>query len=635
MCGIVGFWGPGHGHAQMLRDLHAGINALRHRGPDDSGSWDDDKLAVGLGHTRLSILDLSSHGKQPVLSGDGRLVMVYNGEVYNFREIRGQLEARGHRFQGCGDSEVIIAAFREWGAKAIHRFIGMFAIAVWDNETRELLLVRDRVGVKPLYYGVAGRTLCFASELKALRSFTHWQPRVRTAAVSEFLQYGYIHAPTTIYESVFMLPPGSMLRVRESCATQVETYWTLDDEKYELVNDGFEDNTPRDLEALLGDAFTKRLIADVPVGVFLSGGIDSSLVAALLKKYSHQEIHTFTIGFEDLNYDEAPWAKKVAQHLGTKHTELYLSADRGKEVFEKWAQLYDEPFGDSSGIPTYLVSSLAREHVKVALSADGGDELFAGYDHYTLAPQRTALLRRLPVAVRKTLAWTLGKLSPATLRSIFGSVPGRVVGFKLGDRLVKLRGVLPEVLPPQVFDLSVSHWLPSEADRLVGKNADSRLQTSDYPGTFEEQMMRWDFAHYLPGDILTKVDRASMAVGLECREPFLDHRVVRKAFSMELEDKIRPFGQKSALKEILYRHVPRQLVDRPKQGFSIPLPQWLAGGFEAEIDRLLNPDVILKHGLVDPDLVGLAVKELRFGDRININRIWLLLVLAIWAETWL
>jgi asparagine synthase (glutamine-hydrolysing) len=631
MCGITGYWVREGQSDQFWEDLPRAISSLHHRGPDDKGIWRNSQ-GVGLGHTRLAILDLSELGHQPMISPDGRVAMVFNGEVYNFREVRRDLESKGYTFRGSGDSEVVLAAFREWGEKAVQRFIGMFAIAFWDEENQKLSLFRDRLGVKPLYYGWDGRNFWFGSELKALRAFRHWQPAIDRQALGEFFQYGYIGDPRSIYQQVYKLPPGHWLELKVTGEPVVQRYWSVLDAAGKSLT-GSEEELKEQLEALLIDAFRYRMVSDVPVGVFLSGGIDSSTVTAILQHHSGQSIHTFTIGFKEDQFDESPWARRVAEYLGTQHTEYLLSVDRAKDILPRWAILYDEPFGDSSGIPTLLVSKVAREHVKVALSADGGDELFGGYMNYDLLPRRLATLQRIPSWLR-SLAGTLLKAMPGDVMTILGQVLPAGKSYKMKNRLMKLAHILPKVDPAQFFDLSLSYWMAPEVDDLIGGYYPQRDLLNVYTGSYEEQMMLWDLHHYLPADILTKVDRASMAVSLEGREPLLDHRLVEFAFRLPLNLRRGHLGSKHLLRKILYQYVPRELVDRPKHGFGIPLREWLLGDLSDLLDHYLDPMRIHHAGILNPKLVQRILYEFKKGRSIDVNQIWLLLVFEMWREKW-
>ncbi|HWP47313.1 MAG TPA: asparagine synthase (glutamine-hydrolyzing) [Candidatus Limnocylindrales bacterium] len=632
MCGITGYWArEGQSEDKFWEDLPRAVTSLHHRGPDDKGLWRNSQ-GVGLGHTRLSILDLSERGHQPMVSQDGQIAMVFNGEVYNFREIRKDLEAKGYTFCGSGDSEVVLAAFCEWREKAVERFIGMFAIAFWDGKNQKLYLFRDRLGVKPLYYGWDGRNFWFGSELKALRAFRHWQPDIDRQALGEFFQYGYISDPRSIYRQVRKLPPGHWLILRKTGEPIVQPYWSVLDALDNPLR-GPEKELENQLESLLIDAFRYRLVSDVPVGVFLSGGIDSSTVTAILQRHSGQSIHTFTIGFKENQFDESPWARRVAEHLGTHHTEYLLSVDQAKDILPRWATLYDEPFGDSSGIPTWLVSKVAREQVKVALSADGGDELFGGYTSYDFIPRKVATLQRIPGWLWNMVGTPL-KVIPRDVLILLGRILPAGKGYKMIDRLIKLKYILPTLDPAQFFDLASSHWIVPEIDDLIGGYSPQRHLLDVYTGSYEEQMMLWDLHYYLPADILTKVDRASMAVSLEGREPLLDHRLVEFAFRLPLNLRRGHLGSKHLLRRILYKYVPRELVDRPKQGFGIPLREWLLGDLLDLLDYYLDPIRIRNAGILNPKLVQRTVYEFKRGHSIDVNRIWLLLVFEMWREKW-
>ncbi|HEX6635445.1 MAG TPA: asparagine synthase (glutamine-hydrolyzing), partial [Usitatibacter sp.] len=471
MCGITGYWVRRGDPSPWLADLGAAVESLRQRGPDDSGVWVRPGARVALGHTRLSILDLSPAGHQPMRSADGALVMAFNGEVYNFAAVRSELEALGHRFRSSGDSEVVLAAYAQWGVAAAERFVGMFAIAIWSERERRLVLLRDRMGVKPLYYAWDGRTFWFGSELKALRAFSRWECEVDRDALGEYLQFGYISAPRAIYRHVAKLLPGHWLELGEVGEPAVRAYWAPPCGEPAL--DMPEEELERRLETVLVDAFRYRMVSDVPVGVFLSGGIDSSLVAALLQRYGGGEVRTFTIGFEDARFDESPHARRVAEHLGTRHRSRIVTASDMKDVLANWADLFDEPFGDTSGVPTYLVSKMAREHVKVALSADGGDELFCGYAHYGVVLDRHRALSRWPGAARRAFAAPLSVFDRARLQAAADRLPlpagtRHAARRTVLERLAKLSVMLPQVDAPTLYDLAMSLWTPWEIAGLLG-----------------------------------------------------------------------------------------------------------------------------------------------------------------------
>ncbi len=626
MCGITGYWTRRGDPNSWLADLAASVESLKPRGPDDSGVWVRNGGRVALGHTRLSILDLSPLGHQPMRSPDGALTMVFNGEVYNFSIVRAELEALGHRFRSSGDSEVILAALQEWGVKAVDKFIGMFAIAVWNEREHRMLLLRDRMGVKPLYYAFDGSHFWFGSELKALRAFSGWKPEIDRDALGEYLQYGYISAPRSIYRNVRKLLPGHWLELGEVGEPVARPYWTPP--AAEPTLEGSEEELEHRLERLLVDACRYRMVSDVPVGVFLSGGLDSSLVTALLQRYTGGEVRTFTIGFDDPRYDESRWAKKVAQHLGTHHTEKIVTAKDMLGVMGEWAGLFDEPFGDQSGVPTYLVSKMAREHVKVALSADGGDELFCGYSHYGVVLEREQSLAKIPSLMRSAVS----ALPVGALRGIGGHRMRRQVV----ERIEKLHVLFPKLDRPTMYDLAMSFWTPWDIASLLHHQPVPR-ERIEAP-LFADQMVRCDLRHYLPDDILVKVDRTTMASGLEGREPLLDHRLVEFALRLPPEMRRGTLGTKHLLRKVLYRHVPRDLIDRPKQGFAIPLSSWLRGDLAHLVDDYLSPARVREGGLMDPQMVSDTIRNFRQGgpenDRLDVQKLWLLVAFEMWREKW-
>ena len=643
MCGITGYWSRRGDPGRWLTDLGASVAALKQRGPDDSGVWVRPGGRVGLGHTRLSILDLSPLGHQPMRSADGSLMMVFNGEVYNFAAIRCELESLGHRFRSSGDSEVILAAFEQWGVKAAEKFIGMFAIALWNERERRMLLLRDRMGVKPLYYAWNGNVFWFGSELKALRAFEAWPAEIDRDALGEYLQFGYVSAPRSIYRGVSKLLPGHWLEIGEVGEPVSHRYWTLPTPGAQPFEES-EAELERHLEFLLIDAFRYRMVADVPVGVFLSGGIDSSCVAAILQKYGGSQVHTFTIGFDDPRYDEAPYARRVAQHLGTRHTEQIVTARDMDKVLLEWAGIFDEPFGDSSGVPTYLVSKLAREQVKVALSADGGDELFSGYEHYRVVAEREQALARVPYGSRELAGKAIEMIGPSRLQSLVDALPmsGSLrhrLRRDVVERLDKLRVMFPELDRGLIYDLSMSSWTPWEISPLLGGYNAGRDALEARAATYADQMAASDLRHFMPDDILVKVDRTTMASGLEGREPFLDHRLVEFAARLPLELRRGPLGAKHLVRKVLYKHVPREILERPKQGFGIPLASWLRGELAPLIHEYLSPQRIRDQGIFDPALVTRAVRNFREGgpgnDRLDMQKLWYLISFQLWHERWM
>jgi len=633
MCGIVGIWAQNQSEDRIRADLTQAVATLRHRGPDDQGIWVNSS-GLGLGHTRLSILDLSELGHQPMISKDGRLAIVFNGEVYNFAEIRDTLISAGHSFAGSGDTEVVLHAFKEWGSDAVQRFIGMFAIALWDQQEQTLELVRDRIGVKPLYFGWKDNSLCFGSELKALRAFSGWTPEIDRQSLGEFLQYGYIAGDRTIYKGIHKLLPGHRLKLKRGQQPLIERYWSVLPALDKRLQ-GSDQDIEAELEALLIDAFRYRMISDVPVGVYLSGGVDSSLVTAVLAKHYDQSIRTFTIGFGEDSHDESKWANKVAQHCGTAHTNYILGVGEALQIAKNWGSLFDEPFGDASGIPTLLVSRLASEQVKVVLSADGGDELFSGYSVYSSVLERTKMLGRLPTWLSKASSAGLALAAPRRLGSGFPGNPMPASASTAISRIVnRLKKSLGDPTASGLMDLYVSYWYPEEIEQLLGQYSSPRPRADTYPGSSTDQISLWDFHHYLPEDILTKVDRTTMAVSIEGREPLLDHRLAEYAFRLPLHLRRGRLGPKHVLKSILYRYVPRHLVDRPKQGFGIPLENWLRTDLRELVNDYLAEDRIRNAALMDWKLVRQLVKNFHRGDADLTSPVWFILAFEMWRERW-
>ena len=637
MCGIAGYWFRDRAPEAAQEWLKNGVTSLHHRGPDDSGLWFDN--SVGLGHARLAILDLSPVGHQPMISRNGRWIMVFNGEIYNFRAIRKELETRGHTFLGSGDSEVILEAFSEWGPVAVRRFIGMFAIALWSRADGRLYLLRDRLGVKPLYYGWNGDSLWFGSELKVLRAFRHWAPRLDRSATADYFRYGYIGEPRSIYQGVFKLPAGHWLELEPGGKAKVEPYWSVIDSVL-TQREGSENELADELEALMIDAFRYRMIADVPVGVFLSGGIDSSMLAAILQRHGGQRIKTFTIGFDEAAYDESPHAERVARYLGTDHTTRILRLSEAMRIMQEWGSLYDEPFGDDSGIPTLLVSQVASESVKVVLSADGGDELFSGYNSYTGMLAQRRKLAAIPRWLRTATVAALRALPVDPLDSLLATRRWPAdINHRLRHcgtvRLAKIRDRLQSRTMGELFDRAMAIWPEEELRRLLGHDGSSPRPNCDvYPGEDGEKLCLWDLHHYLPGDILTKVDRATMAVSIEGREPFLDHRLVEFAFALPFRYRRGSQGPKHLLRKVLYQYVPREYLERPKQGFAIPLSEWLQD-MRALADQYLEPGRIAAQGIFDPGTVRSLLARFRAGDSLAEQKLWLLLAFQLWHARWM
>jgi asparagine synthase (glutamine-hydrolysing) len=633
MCRITGIWS--RGPIPGLEDTCLYMcNAMIRGGPDDQGLFIDNRSGIAMGHRRLSIIDLTSTGHQPMTTPDGRFTICYNGEVYNYRELRRQLEAQGIIFRGTSDTEVAVNAFAAWGPSGVERFIGMFAFAVWDSVEKCLYLFRDRLGVKPLYYCLQNGVFAFASELKALHAGFASELQVDAEALGEFFHYGYISAPRSIYRNIWKLEPGCWLKVDSDHVIEKHRYWSWD-----RVGDGTwvavsEEACLDRLEEIMADAFSRRLIADVPVGVFLSGGVDSSLVTAILAKNTDHPIRTFTVGFKEKNYDESVWARRIAEHLCTEHTEETVTPDHAKEILPLWPEIYDEPFGDISGIPTAIVSRITRQHVKVSLSADGGDELFCGYHRYWVMNSLDRFTRYLPSALPRTAGKLLGLLGSDRVASLFQAYPKlRLPGIK--DRMRKFQAVLSNWNGNawSAYPYAVGYWLPHEVTRLTGEYRDPRSPLLSFNGNLLEAMMAWDLQHYLPEDILTKVDRATMYNGLEGRDPFLDHRIVEFARTLPLDMKYRNGQTKYILKKLLKRYLPEDLFMRPKQGFAVPIYTWLHDDLMEMVKEYLNPDSLREQNYVDPAIVQDTISEFQKNrGSIAVDRIWLLLVFMMWRQ---
>jgi len=631
----------GHRPVDLKSSIHSMTNAIRYRGPDGNGIWVDKDHGVALGHRRLAIIDVSEAGHQPMHSSCGRYVISYNGEVYNFRDLRTELLAAGRLFKGHSDTEVILEAIAEWGlVVALNRFIGMFAIALWDRDQRQLSLVRDRLGIKPVYYSGTDSIFLFASELKALMGFPGMNKSLDQDAVASFMRHGYIPAPHTVFKSVAKLEPGQILYLEPNLNFRLERYWSLDSAVHQC-QPGDQHASDADsieaLDTLLSDAVGRRMIADVPLGAFLSGGIDSSTVVALMQKHSPSPVRTFTIGFNEHEYDEARHAKKIAQHLGTDHTELYVESRAALDLVPELPRHYDEPFADSSQIPTLLVSRLTRNHVTVALSGDGGDEVFAGYNRYFYGRMLTRRLSRVPRPLRAMMATLLTRVPVAAWQRLFNLVPAHLRPPQAGDKVHKLAGLLSES-DADIYRRLISLWeqpaeVVSGAREYRGLLWDESVERK-LPDLVA-RMQYLDTLTYLPDDILTKVDRASMSVSLEARVPLLDHRVVEHAWSLPMSMKLRGGQGKWLLRQVLYRYVPRLLVDRPKMGFGVPIDHWLRSELRDWAEELLSPRLLERDGLLNRDLIHRRWAEHLSGVRNWQYPIWNVLMFQAWRQAWL
>ncbi len=629
-------------------------DAISHRGPDSDGHWVDADAGFALGHRRLSILDLSPAGHQPMMSASGRFVIAFNGEIYNHLELRGLLEREDCRaslamgvtwgWRGHSDTETLLAGIEAWGLEAtLKKSIGMFAIALWDKSERTLTLVRDRMGEKPLYYGWQGsgneRVFLFGSELKALKTHPAFAADIDRGALCLLLRHSYVPAPYSIYQGIAKLEPGCLLSVSLSQPEpKIWKYWdTVEVARAGVAQPfaGTANEAVDELEVLAKDAVCKQMMADVPLGAFLSGGIDSSTVVALMQVQSPLPVKTFTIGFSEEGYNEAVHAKAVARHLGTEHSELYVTPEQAMEVIPHLPSLYCEPFADSSQIPTFLVSQLAKLHVTVSLSGDAGDELFCGYNRYQMTDALWRKFALVPAPLRALAAKGITALSPAKWDRLVGIIPGAGRYATLGDKLHKGAGVLASATVNELYLGMVSHQR-SPADWVIGGYEPPTNLTGMRPTLNElnavERMMVSDTVSYLPDDILVKVDRAGMGVSLEGRMPFLDHRLVEFAWSLPLTYKLRDGQTKWALRQVLYRHVPRELIDRPKMGFGVPLHDWLRGPLRNWAEELLDEARLAREGYFHPEPIRQLWTEHLSGRRNWVAQLWNVLMFQAWLE---
>ena len=641
MCGITGFW-SGRGDARLQPVIEAMTSRIAHRGPDDSATWVDRETGLALGHRRLAIVDLSPAGRQPMTSASGRYTTVYNGEIYNHRELRAELDSLGFEgpWRGYSDTEVMLAAFDRWGIpKALERLIGMFALAVWDRKEKVLTLARDRLGEKPLHYGRAGTAFLFGSELKALAAHPDFPREVDRGVLAAFLRRNHVPAPHSIWTGIHKLPPAHYLEVRDAgrIIGRPVPYWDFARVATEGAAHPLPDSLERidELESLLKDAVGRQMQADVPLGAFLSGGIDSSLIVSLMQAQSAEPVRTFTIGFSEGSYDEATHARAVAAHLGTRHTEHYVTPEDILAVVPKLPVIWDEPFSDASQIPTFLVSEITRRDVTVSLSGDGGDELFGGYNRHVAGKRLWDAAGWLPAGMRRGLAAALRH--PATGRvsgDLMRMLPRRWRISGMADRLPKVARLLEADSAAAVYRQLVSHQIDPERYVIGGIEAEGMPAEGEPDfADMRQSMMYLDTLTYLPDDILVKVDRASMAVSLESRVPFLDHRVVEYAWRLPLSLKFRGGKGKHILREILFRHVPREIVERPKTGFTPPIGQWLAGPLRPWAEDLLDETRLRRDGFFDVARVRQLWAEHLAGHRRQ-EQLWdVLMFQAWWAET--
>jgi asparagine synthase (glutamine-hydrolysing) len=652
MCGIAGLFRPGGADDSLLSGLAKRMSdALAHRGPDGSGIWTRPAAGIGLGHRRLAVIELSEAGAQPMRSDCGRLAITYNGEIYNHLDIRAELEAAGGapNWRGHSDTETLICAIRQWGvAAALKRASGMFVFAVWDEDTRTLTLGRDRFGEKPLYYGWSGGDLLFGSELKALAAHPAWSGSLDRAALTSFMRYSYVPAPFSIWSGVRKLPPASFvnfaLDVAPGTMPQPVAYWSMREQvvaaQAQRITD--EREATAELQRLLSIAVKRQCLSDVPIGAFLSGGIDSSTVVALMQVQASQPVRTFSIGFRESAFDEAEDAGKVAAHLGTAHTDFYVDPKTAMDVIPQLPRMYDEPFADSSQIPTHLVSSMARQHVTVALSGDGGDELFGGYNRHVWGESLERRLGRTPAPLRRGLATLLRVISPepadTLARLVQPLLPAPYKIRRSGDQVAKLARILGTTSGDELYRLLCSIDDDPSQTILQGEEkvswSNEEMARLSRPLDPLDRMTLADSLSYLTDDILQKVDRAAMAVALETRVPFLDKDVVEFAARIPPEMKVRDGRGKWLVRQVLYSHVPRSLVDRPKTGFSVPLDAWLRGPLKSWTLDLLSPARLKQQNLFDITRVEDRVGEHMSGARNHSYWLWNVLTAQAWYDMW-
>ncbi|MBA4317256.1 MAG: asparagine synthase (glutamine-hydrolyzing) [Flavobacterium sp.] len=632
MCGIAGFVDF---NKCLDKDVLTRMtNSLVHRGPDDAGYFfcGNEVAWIGLGHRRLAILDISSNGHQPMQFGS--LTIVYNGEVYNFQEIRLELEKDGFFFKSNSDTEVILKAFSKWGMEAVKKFNGMFAFAIFDSESNKLTLVRDRAGVKPLFWYYENGVFLFASELKSFHQNPRFYKQLRNESVSDYLKYGYVPQPHTIFKNAFKLNAGHSLELNTltGCTVQ-KKYWDVVAHYKAPKLQISEEEAIDEVEKILISSFNYRMISDVPVGVFLSGGYDSSAVTAILQAGARQKIKTFTIGFHEENYNEAPYAKEIARYLDTDHTEYYCTPSDALKIIPSLPQIYDEPFGDSSAIPTVLVSSLARRHVSVCLSADGGDEVFGGYERYTAIMKRIAFFNKLPDTLRLVVKKFMDRVNPRRIPLL-----NKCFGYQ--NRYENLKTYFEKSDVLRLLDLSETTFCNSDIQKIMFSAPSisvEGLKFKELEGIAMDvdKMMALDYTTYQLDDILVKIDRAAMSVGLEGREPFLDYRLIEFVSRLAPDLKFRVNEKKYLLRKVVHRYLPEGLLKRPKKGFGVPIQSWFKAELKEYFQYYLDEKRILKSGVFEPVLIKELLARYLNGTQESVQKLWYLLMFQMWSEKWM
>jgi asparagine synthase (glutamine-hydrolysing) len=631
MCGIVGFISPLN-KKDVLYDM---LNIQSYRGPDDQGIFIDEKSGVHLGHNRLSIQDLSSHGHQPFVSDCEKYIIVFNGEVYNFKDIKKELEKLGYNFISSSDTEVILYSYKQWGIKCIDKFIGMFAFSILDKTTNKLILVRDRAGVKPLYYYTNGKEFLFSSELKSFHKYPKFKKELNKEVLPYYFQFGYIPAPHSIFENCYKLESGHYLEFNiQHSIFEINKYWDVNKFYEKESIDKSESGILDDIENILDNAIDLRMVSDVPVGVFLSGGYDSSLVASILSKKQGKKINTFTIGFDDEKYNEAEHAKSIASYLGTNHTEYYMKDDDMLSLVEKLPFYYDEPFGDSSALPTMIVSKIAREKVTVVLSADGGDEAFCGYSKYFFLNKFSNIFSSK--IKKQILKISLNMMSDSIVENLNNILPSNLKQTNIKDKYNKFKRAINSDSIEEMFQNASSYVDKSDVDKILNINSNKSIYSifeNKSNLSYLNYMMSVDYKAFMNDDVLTKVDRATMSVSLEGREPLLDHRIIEYLSRVPEHLKYKNKQGKYLLRKILYKYLPKEMVDKPKSGFQIPLEEWLKGDLRYLVEKYLNEKKLDSEIFNVAEVLELKTK-LFLGHYVNINQIWLVIMFEMWKEKW-
>lgn len=639
MCGFTGYFNSSLFEPSILQNMG---DAIAHRGPDAAGIWYDNSIGIGVCHRRLSIIDLSAAGSQPMTSKSGKYVIAFNGEIYNYKELKKELSNQFDiQWNGHSDTEVILEAFELWGIdKTINKLIGMFAIFLFSKEDRKIFLIRDRAGEKPLYFGWQKQTLFFGSELKSFIQNPFFEKEICTEALADFFQYSYVPSDKCIFKGIKKLKPGFYYELDlDSKKAREKQYWSLFDSKIKSRGSNNPNDIVNSLDHLLKEVISDQLITDVPLGAFLSGGVDSSTIVAIMQQISEKPVKTFSIGFTDPDFDEAIFAKQVAQHLGTDHTELYLESNDALSVIPDLPNIYDEPFSDSSQIPTFLVSKLAKTEVTVSLSGDAGDELFGGYNRYLMASNTWGKLSKFPQSLRKISGKIMLSQSTETWDQVYKKIkyflPEKLEMTNFGDKIHKAAKIIDSKDISAMYRGLISHWNPNEIISESIKYTDSNLFNFNGNYTEIENMMNWDFLTYLPDDILVKVDRAAMSNSLETRVPLLDHRIIEFAHQLPFEYKIQKGKGKWILREVLYKYVPKELIERPKRGFGIPLDSWLRGPLKEWTYSVLSKENLEKHNLLNIRSIELKLEEHMSGKRNWQYLIWDVLMFQSWYNKYI